>query len=129
MKEGVVLKKSINVEIGQRVRAARQNANITREMLAEKLNVSTLFISYIECGQKGMSLETLLKLCRTLNVSSDYILFGEDDPQISKKNLYMLIDSIEPKYYSAIERQIYCFINSIKEIERNLLEQNTSDQD
>ena len=76
-----------------------------------------------------MSLETLQKLCRILHVSSDYILLGENNPEISRKNLYMLIDSIEPKYYSIIEQQIYCFINSVKEIERRLLEEIASDID
>ena len=120
MKEGVVLKKSINVEIGQRVRAARQNANLTREVLAEKLNVSALFISYIECGQKGMSLETLQRLCRTLNVSSDYILLGENDQGISKKNLHLLVDSIDSKYCPAVEKQITCFMNCVKELENDI---------
>lgn len=89
-------------------------------MLAEKLNVSTLFISYIECGQKGMSLETLQKLCRTLHVSSDYILLGENAPEISKKNLHLLIDSIEPKYCSTVEKQLICFVNCMKEIEHSI---------
>lgn len=108
------------MEIGQRVRAARLDANLTREMLAERLNVSTLFISYIECGQKGMSLETLQRLCRTLNVSSDYILLGENDPGVAKKNLHLLVDSIEPEYCPAVEKQIVCFMDCVKEIENNI---------
>lgn len=125
----VVLKKNINVEIGQRVKVARQNANLTREMLAEKLNVSTLFISYIECGQKGMSLETLQRLCYTLNVSSDYILLGRNDAEISKNNLQLLIDSIDPRYYSVIEKQIICFMNCMKEIEYTIRKDTSSDMD
>lgn len=70
------MKKEQNVEIGRRVRAARIRRDLTREELAEQLDLSTLFLSYIECGQKGMSLSTFISLCRVLNVSADELLFG-----------------------------------------------------
>ena len=62
----ITIKKDINIQIGQRVKEARLARNLTREQLAEKLEISALFMGYIECGQKGMSLSTLQNLCFTL---------------------------------------------------------------
>lgn len=116
--EVVFLKKDINMEIGQRVRSARKKANLTRESLAEKLNVSTLFISYIECGQKGMSLETLRKLCQVLQTSSDYILLGRDNSEISRNNLHLLVDSVDIKYCAVVEDHLQCLLRSINRLEQ-----------
>lgn len=72
------MKKNINLEIGERVRLTRVSRGFSRDELAEILNISTLFLGYIECGQRGMSLTTLQNLCRILNVSADYLLLGKE---------------------------------------------------
>lgn len=58
----VTLKKDINIEIGERVRLRRQVLGLSREQLSEMLDISALFLGYIESGAKGMSLTTLRKL-------------------------------------------------------------------
>lgn len=112
------MKKEINIQIGERVHSAREKAHMSREQLAEELNISSLFLGYIECGQKGMSLTTLKNLCTILGVSSDYILLGIDDTDINKKNIQILIDSIDSKYLPILEKNIKNLICSIKEIEQ-----------
>ena len=62
--------------IGRRVRKIRQERNMTQEALAEKLNVSNQHISDIERGLNGMSVPSLMEICRTLDIDADYILFG-----------------------------------------------------
>lgn len=92
--------------MGERVRIARTSRGLSREKLSEMLGISALFLGYIECGQRGMSIETLQKLCNALNVSADYILFGTDN---SKTDRELLIDSIaelEPQYISLAVEQI-----------------------
>ncbi len=49
---------------------------MTQEVLAEKLDMSTQYISDVERGATGISVGTLISLCEELNASSDYILFG-----------------------------------------------------
>lgn len=70
-------KKEINIQIGERVKAAREHASLTQEQLAEYIDVSPQYISDLERGVVGVSIPTLKKLCTTLNVSSDRILFDE----------------------------------------------------
>lgn len=71
-------KKEMNVEIGKRIRTARDKAHVTQEALAEYVEVSPQFVSDLERGVVGVSVETLRKICTTLCVSSDKILFGNE---------------------------------------------------
>ncbi|MGN0651136.1 MAG: helix-turn-helix domain-containing protein [Oscillospiraceae bacterium] len=64
------------IGIGKRIKAARTEHKLTREKLAELVNVSPHYIYEIERGMKAMSLETLASISASLELSADYILFG-----------------------------------------------------
>jgi len=70
-------KKQINIEIGEQVRIAREQKKLTQEMLAERIEVSPQYISDLERGVVGISLPTLKRLCISLGISSDQILFAK----------------------------------------------------
>ena len=93
------MKKNINLEIGERVRLTRTARGFTRETLAELLDISTLFLGYIECGQRGMSLSTLQNMCRLLNVSADYLLLGKESASDPCEAIAEAIKELEPEYY------------------------------
>lgn len=69
-------KKSLNVEIGSRIKEARESAGLTQERFAELIGMGTKNVSAVERGTVGISLSSLKKICRILSVSSDQILFG-----------------------------------------------------
>ena len=69
-------KKQINVQIGGRIRIAREAAGYTQERFAELIDVSVQYTSDLERGVVGTSIPTLIKICEALHVSSDYLLFG-----------------------------------------------------
>ncbi len=69
-------RKDINVQIGARIQQAREISGYTQEKLADKVDVSTQYISDLERGIVGTSVPTLIKICNTLCISSDYILMG-----------------------------------------------------
>lgn len=92
------MKKILNIEIGARVRAARTRLNLSREQLAEFVGISTLFVGYIECGQKGMSTETLIALCKALNVSADYILLGKDPGAKADNEAKVILEHFDPEH-------------------------------
>lgn len=79
MVEAVLMKekKAINIQIGEQVRRAREQAKLTQEQLAECIEVSPQYISDLERGVVGISIPTLKRLCTNLCISSDQILFGE----------------------------------------------------
>lgn len=70
---------NLNTEIGIRIKRLRDEKRLTRERLAEKAEISTQFLADIEAGNKGMSAATLYKLSKSLCVSSDYLLFGNEN--------------------------------------------------
>ena len=69
--------------IGLNVKKYRRAAYLTQEKLAEKLEISTVHMSHIECGYVSMSLEILVKLCEILHATPNQILNGafEDIPE------------------------------------------------
>ena len=68
------MKKEINEILGARVKESRKLKKITREQLAEKINVSVRFLADVEVGAVGVSLSTLRELCFVLEVSADYLI-------------------------------------------------------
>ncbi len=64
------------VDLGRRIRKQRTQLGWTQETLAERVNVSTSFVGHVERGTRKASLETLVSIANTLNVSLDYLLSG-----------------------------------------------------
>lgn len=76
-----VLKELNRKEMGRRVRVRRDFLGLSRDELAEMVNLSPQFLSDIEYGKKGMSINTLFALSQALEISADYFLAGKaDDP-------------------------------------------------
>ena len=68
-------KKEINVAIGANIKRAREKAGFTQEEFSEMIGLGPKSLSAAERGTVGISLSTLQRICRTLSVSSDSILF------------------------------------------------------
>lgn len=70
-------------EIGKRIHQIRIQNEYTQAEFAEAIDISVNFLSEIENGKKGLSQDTLAKICMKMNVSADYILFGKKTRQLS----------------------------------------------
>lgn len=93
------------VDIGERVKNQRELLGMTREDLAERLDITPRFCYDLELGLKGMSLATLSKLSVALDISSDYLLFGESLEDCGLASSMSLIKSCpadKRKYLNAI---------------------------
>lgn len=62
--------------IGQRLKKARIDKNMTQENLAEKLDISVAFLSRVERGLSHVNLKRLSQICAILDISEGYILNG-----------------------------------------------------
>lgn len=60
--------------IGARLKKQRQKLNITQELVAEKVEISTIYLSKIENGHVRPTLEVLAAICDALNCDLGYIL-------------------------------------------------------
>ena len=104
-----------NLEIGQRIRKQRELLGLTREELAEKLDISTKFCYDIELGAKGMSVETLCKMSAELMLSTDYILFGKTNNNEKDEELELLISYCDKEKAEYLKNIIRNFIKATKE--------------
>lgn len=110
--------KTINYhEMGNRIQKQRELLGYTREQLAEKLDVSTKFCSDIELGVKGVSIQTLAKLTDLLNLSADYILFGECTKENSAEleTLSLFSRKCPEKYLNNLITIVSTFISSVSD--------------
>lgn len=80
-------------KIGERIRKTRRAHDISQEVLAEMVDISTTHMSHIETGNTKMSLEVLVDIAKSLNVSIDYLIFGKENG--------------ENKYYRQLE-EVLC---------------------
>ena len=82
-------KKDLNVRIGNQIRIARESAGLTQDRFAELVSLATKNVSDIERGVVGISIGTLIRICETISISSDSILFeegtGNDAHSISER--------------------------------------------
>ena len=87
--------KPLNIKIGARIREARESARMTRETFSEKVDISTQFLTDIERGRMGASVETILKICDALGTTTDTILRGVDlDEEVTARQLSVLLGSV-----------------------------------
>jgi len=63
--------------IGQRIRRERELLGLSREDLAELLELSDYYVGQLERGERQMSLPVLVNVSNCLHVSLDYLVFGE----------------------------------------------------
>ena len=59
--------------IGKKIKLARARNNYTQELLAEKLQLSTRYISQLERGIAFGSATTLVNLCNALGIDADFL--------------------------------------------------------
>lgn len=78
-------------EIGARIRTLRESDGLSRDKLAERVEISSKFLYEIEMGKKGFSAETLRRLSLALNISSDYLLSGVGEQKLQIRKDQMLL--------------------------------------
>ena len=90
-------------KVGNRIRELREMHNYTREGMAEMVEISPKFLYEIESGKKGFSSDVLCKIARTLTVSCDYIMLGEDTGSGGKEKIICVLEKLEPRQTSKIQ--------------------------
>lgn len=75
-------KDPFQVDMGRRFREAREKKGWTRERLSEAAELSVPFLANLELGNTGIRLDRFKNLCGLLNVSADYVLFGETGAEL-----------------------------------------------
>ncbi len=96
---------NVLAEMGKRIFARRKELKMTQESLAEKVGLSFQSVSCIELGKKGVRPENLIKICNTLDVSSDYLLFGKRDA-CEMSELSSKMSELSKEDYELVEKLV-----------------------
>lgn len=99
-------------QIGERLCARRQQMDMTQEQLAEKADVTAQTISYAELGKKAMRADTIAGVCDALEISADYLLFGDITPK-ELSALERKISRLPPEQFHCLEDIIDSFITAV----------------
>ena len=71
------MKEANEIELGKRIRSAREKLNMSQFQLYQKTGISTTQISAYENGKKNIGLHSLAKIALALNLSLDELYYGQ----------------------------------------------------
>ena len=70
------MEKNQLIEIGKRLRTCRTELGLTREKMSELADIGMGYYGQLEVGTSQMSIDTLIKISRSMHLPMEYILFG-----------------------------------------------------
>ena len=101
------------IEMGRRFREARERLNWSREVLAERADLSVSFIADLELGNTGTRLENFIRLCRLLDLNADYVLFGA--PGDAVQRITDLLRDRDEETVRVVERTVEALLRALEE--------------
>lgn len=101
-------------KLGKRIREERKRKGLTQEKLAEKVELSPVYIGYIETGKQAPYLKTLERIAESLGVEVyELFMFEEGEKRTTRKaaiqELVMLLHDKSPddiRFTASILRQV-----------------------
>lgn len=98
------------VSMGSRICEERKKLGLSQEMIAEMIDVSPQTISTAERGEKAMRPESIYRLSKVFECSTDYLFSGEKT-EIDKSLLCKKINSISQKDLQTLEEIVKILLN------------------
>ena len=102
--------------IGKRIQQARKAKRYTQAELADMINMSSKNLSQLERGMTGISLSTLINICKVLDISADYILFGIDNNGQNKNAINVMLSELTEKEQIYAENLLSVYVEACKDI-------------
>ena len=101
--------------LGKRIKEARKLAKMTQEKLAEKINISTVYLGEIERGNKMPSIPVFIAIAEALDVSCDYLLRDSTSTGAVYVNneITERLNGLSPKQRKAVLEIINAYIKNI----------------
>jgi transcriptional regulator with XRE-family HTH domain len=93
---------------GQAVKEAREKSGLTREKLAEILDLSPRYLMYIETRGQHTSLQKLYEIATYFSISIDQFFFTDRSvsKSTSRRQLEALLDGMDEKDLSVIAAMV-----------------------
>ena len=97
-----------NAILGQNIKDIRKSLNLTQEDFAEQLNLNPQFISQVETGKVGISVDNVINICNTAKCSSVNLFKG----LISSPNIIDKYELLSDRDKSVINQMITYLLNT-----------------
>ena len=72
------------VKIGNQLRKLRNSLNLSQQKFAEKCGLSQTTYSHYETGLNLITTTAIFSICKTYNISMDYLVGRTNNPKIAK---------------------------------------------
>jgi transcriptional regulator with XRE-family HTH domain len=95
--------KAVKAILGKNIKFLRTRKGLTQAVLAEKADISIIFLSSIERGTKYPKVDTLARIAQVLEVEVFELFKGDLVPSDSKELISHLSKDITDKLNSALE--------------------------
>lgn len=86
---GEKIKSSVLQTLGKNIKQIRLLKGLSQESLASQLQKSVNFVSLLENGKTGFSVDTLISLCSALEVDTNSLFTGIVPPSNATPNDYI----------------------------------------
>ena len=92
-----------SIQIGERIRRLREQNGWSRDIFSEKIGISNMYLCQIEKGQKNGSLPLIVKISETLNISLDFLIYGDNSIDINKQEVIDMINEASNRQLKIIK--------------------------
>ena len=105
-----------SIIIGERVRKIREDLKMNRERFSEMIDISDVFLGQIERGERSLSTKTLVKIVKFTGVSSDFILFGNEESNTTLSEINRILNKCSEDLLNYIYDLIHTTFNYAKKL-------------
>lgn len=100
-------------ESGQRLKALRmeKGRTYTQERVAEEVGISRVYLSMLEAGKKGCSVDMLLVFAQYYDVTMDYLTYGKQQGDVM--NFAGKMAKLLPERRQLAEKLIYSVVEAL----------------
>lgn len=115
--------KKINETIGGRIRAYRESLGMNRESFSEQVGLSPQFLAEAETGKKGLSAESIYKICSNSDLSADYLVLGKLKKDKLKNPVDNVMQNMQGDYSVQCAKVLQAVSDIIIEAQKNGVEE------
>ena len=98
------------IEIGHRLRKRRQELGLTRDKMSELADIGSGYYGQLEVGTSQMSIDTLIKLSRSMHLPMEYIIFGDEEAAGDPSAVIDLLNRCTQRELSLAEEVLKLFL-------------------
>jgi len=109
--------------LGENIRAARKSKNLTIETLSELAGISESFLGTVERGESSVSLETLINICKALDIGADLLLMEGIDknsiPSEKRDTLFTMLKNASDAEIDFLIDYVKLYRGKVRFLEEN----------